>query len=69
MQVQKLRAPNGLIPAGAYFAAVAHALENANAQEAKRREVLDGEDRRLEARYRRASAARSNTFAGGYAVI
>jgi hypothetical protein len=66
MQVQKLRGSaedNGLVPAGQYFARLARDLETASARETTMREKLDAEDRRLEARYRRASAARGNTFA------
>lgn len=65
MQVQKLRstAPQGLVPAGAYFERLARDLRNVNAQEEARREKLDAEDRSLEARYRRASASRDSTFA------
>lgn len=66
MQVQKLRGSaddNGLVPAGQYFARLARDLETANARETTMREKLDAEDRRLETRYRRASAARGNAFA------
>lgn len=60
MHVSKLRIEgNGLVPAGRYFARLAQSLEDANDRDAERRERLDNEDRRLEARYRRASAARS----------
>lgn len=65
MRIEKLRGAaddNGLVPAGAYFARLARGLAEANEREAAMREKLDAEDRRLEARYRRASAARSNTF-------
>ena len=65
MQVTKLRArseTNGLVPMGQYFARVAAELEDANAREAKLHAKLDAEDARLEARYRRASATRSNTY-------
>lgn len=61
MHVSKLRIErNGLVPAGRYFTALAQSLEDANEREAERRERLDAEDRRLEARYRRASAARGS---------
>ncbi len=62
MQVQKLRYgvdDNGLVPAGRYFEKLAKELRAANAREHERQEKLDAQDRRLEARYRRASAARS----------
>lgn len=65
MRVEKLRGSadeTGLVPAGQYFAKLARSLEHANARENARRAELDAEDRRLEARYRRASASRSNTF-------
>lgn len=61
MQVQKLRGAadkNGLIPAAKFFAQLAAKLEVANVREATRHAELDDEDRRLEARYRRASARR-----------
>lgn len=66
MQVQKLRGAagaDGLVPAGQYFARLARDLETANARDAAMRERLDAEDRRMEMRYRRAVAARCNTFA------
>lgn len=65
MRVEKLRGAaddSGLVPAGQYFAKLARGLEQANVREAARRAQLDQEDRRLEARYRRASASRDNTF-------
>lgn len=65
MRVEKLRCSaddNGLVPAGQYFAKLARGLEHANARESAHRAALDEEDRRLEARYRRASASRNNTF-------
>jgi hypothetical protein len=66
MQVTKLRASadaNGLVPAGAYFANLSRKLQDANARETAMRAQLDEEDRRLEARYRRSSASRANTYA------
>jgi hypothetical protein len=66
MHVQKLRGSagaNGLIPAGQYFARLARDLDTANARETTMRDKLDADDRKLEARYRRASAARGNSFA------
>jgi hypothetical protein len=65
MQVTKLRATadaNGLVPAGTYFSRLARQLEDANVRESAVRARLDQEDRELEARYRRASGARDNTF-------
>jgi len=59
MQLTKLRMANGLVPAGRYFAHLAQGLVEANAREAARREQLAAEDRKLEARYRRAPAARN----------
>lgn len=69
MHIQKLRARNGLVPAGAYFAHLAQALEDAHAREAAVQDALDEEDRRLEARYRRASAARCNIYAADHAPM
>jgi hypothetical protein len=72
MQVTKLRArseTNGLVPMGQYFARIAAELENANAREAKLQAKLDAEDARLEARYRRASAARANNYARSEAQL
>ncbi|HYD89669.1 MAG TPA: hypothetical protein VEA80_19465 [Vitreimonas sp.] len=66
MRVEKLRDAaddTGLVPAGHYFARLARNLQHANAREHAKRLKLDAEDRRLEASYRRASAARGNTFA------
>lgn len=64
MQVTKLRASaDGLVPAGAYFANVSRKLKEANARETAMRAQLGEEDRRLEARYRRSSASRANTYA------
>lgn len=66
MQVTKLRARSettGLVPVGQYFARIAAELEEASVREAKLQAKLDAEDARLEARYRRASAARANTYA------
>lgn len=66
MQVTKLHARSettGLVPMGQYFARIAAELEEANAMGAERQAKLDSEDARLEARYRRASAARANTYA------
>jgi hypothetical protein len=65
MQVTKLRLADesGLVPAGAYFKRLAAELEESNTTEAARRKELDAEDRLLEARYRRASASRANTYA------
>ncbi len=64
MQVQKLRVQaNGLVPAGAYFAAIAGKLEEINAREAALRDELDEEDRALEATYRQRSAARVEEYA------
>lgn len=66
MRIEKLRGAaddTGLVPAGAYFARLARGLAEANERESAMREKLDAEDRRLEARYRRASAARGNTYA------
>ncbi len=67
MHVAKLRVPaddGGLIPAGRYFERLAAGLRDGNAREAARRERDEGLERRLEERYRRASAARANTYAG-----
>jgi hypothetical protein len=61
MQITKLKT-SGLIPAGAHFERLATDLRQANAREAKLRAQLDMEDGALEALYRRAPAARSNTF-------
>lgn len=72
MQVQKLRAgaaDHGLVPAGQYFARLARGLEEANSREAALRRKLDNEDRQLEARYRRASAARSSASEGYAAAL
>jgi hypothetical protein len=66
MQVTKFRAStdaNGLVPAGAYFATLSRKLQDANARESAMRAELDETDRKLEARYRRSSASRSNTYA------
>lgn len=65
MQVQKIRvaANNGLVPAGAYLAAIAGKLEEINAREAALRDELDEEDRELEATYRKRSAARAEEHA------
>ncbi len=64
MQVQKLRVKaNGLVPAGAYFAAIAANLEEMNAREAALRDELDDEDRELEALYRVRSGARTEEYA------
>lgn len=66
MQVTKLRAStndDGLVPAGAYFATLSRKLQDANAREDAIRAKLDAEDRGLEARYRRSSGSRSNTYA------
>jgi hypothetical protein len=65
MNVHKLRVSaqdQGLVPAGRYFEKLAQELRAANESEAARREKLDAQDRRLEARYRKASAARGATF-------
>lgn len=65
MNVNKLRVSaqhQGLIPAGSYFEKLAQSLRDANAQDAARQDKLDAQDRRLETRYRRASAARGATF-------
>ncbi len=65
MRVEKFRGAaddNGLVPAGQYFAMLARGLEQANVRQSARQAQLDEEDRRLEARYRRASASRNNTF-------
>lgn len=65
MQVTKLRARSettGLVPVGQYFAHIAAELEEASVREAKLQAKLDAEDARLETRYRRASAARANTY-------
>lgn len=60
MRISKLRcgAEDSFVPMGAYFERLASNLRDANAIEAARREALDAEDARLEARYRRASSAR-----------
>jgi hypothetical protein len=61
MQIAKLRSPaghDGLAPAGRYFAHLARELAAAQERESVRRETLEAEDRALQARYRRASAAR-----------
>jgi hypothetical protein len=65
MHVNKLRVSaqdHGLVPAGRYFAKLAGDLRAANEKEAARQDKLDAQDRRLEARYRRASASRGATF-------
>lgn len=61
MRISKLRcgAEDSFVPMGAYFERLASNLRDANAIEAARREALDAEDARLEARYRRASSART----------
>ncbi|MGQ0531559.1 MAG: hypothetical protein ACT4OF_02575 [Caulobacteraceae bacterium] len=70
MQVQKLRgSANGLVPAGAYFAAIAAKLEEMNASEAALQDELDEEDRRIEARYRRASASPAERLANDHHAI
>ncbi len=65
MRISKLRCgagdESGFVPMGAYFEKLAANLRDANAIEAERREALDAEDRRLEARYRRASSARARS--------
>jgi len=60
MRVTKLRcgAEDSFTRMGAYFEKLAGQLRDANAEAAARQRALDEEDRRLEARYRRASAAR-----------
>ncbi|MGE0741695.1 MAG: hypothetical protein AB7O98_10155 [Hyphomonadaceae bacterium] len=64
MQVNKLRvAANGLVPAGAYFAAIASSLQEANTRAAEHQAELDQEDRDLENLYRRHSASRTNVYA------
>lgn len=66
MKVSKLRVDqgaNGLVPAGHYFRKLADELRASNARDAERQQKLDAQDARLEARYRRASAARNNTYA------
>ena len=62
MHIHKLRGASdaGLIPAGKYFARLAHNLERANADETARRRTLAGEDHNLETLYRRRSAARTH---------
>jgi hypothetical protein len=65
MNVNKLRVSaqdQGLAPVGRYFEKLAQNLRDANAQEEARREKLEAQDRRLEARYRRASAARGANY-------
>lgn len=65
MNVHKLRVSGqdqGLVPAGRYFAKLAHELSAANEKQAARQEKLEAQDRRLEARYRRASASRGATY-------
>ena len=72
MQVTKLRArsdANGFVPMGQYFARIAEQLEAANISDAARQAKLDAEDARLEARYRRASATRNNTYARSEAQL
>lgn len=61
MRITKLRcgAEDSFTPVGAYFERLAGELAEANAEAAARQDALDDEDRRLEARYRRASAARA----------
>ncbi|HRO02151.1 MAG TPA: hypothetical protein PLS69_00895 [Terricaulis sp.] len=61
MRATKLRggAEDSFTPMGAYFERLASKLAEANAEAAARQHTLDEEDRRLEARYRRASAARA----------
>jgi len=65
MRVEKLRGPaddTGLVPAGHYFARLAHNLEHASIRESAQRARLDAEDQHLEASYRRASASRGDAF-------
>jgi len=55
MHINKLRVPsNGLVPAGRYFAALAHSLEQANTRAAAQRAEVEEEGRDLEALYRRS---------------
>jgi len=63
MRITKLRcgAEDSFTPMGAYFQRLAGKLAEANTEAAARQDALDDEDRRLEARYRRASAARAYT--------
>jgi len=60
MRITKLRcgADDSFTPMGAYFERLATTLRDANTEHAARQAALNEEDRRLEARYRRASAAR-----------
>lgn len=65
MNVTKLRVSGqgqGLVPAGRYFEKLAQDLRAANEADAARQEKLDAQDRRLEARYRKASAARGANY-------
>lgn len=69
MRISKLRCgadETGFVPMGAYFEKLSANLREANVIEAQRREALDAEDRRLEARYHRASSSR--TRAGTEAI-
>lgn len=61
MRITKLRcgAEDSFTPMGAYFERLSTQLRDANTLEAARRQALDAEDERLEARYRRASSARA----------
>jgi len=63
MRVEKLRGADdtGLVPAGHYFARLAHSLEHANRRETAQRVRFEAQDQQLEASYRRASAARGDT--------
>lgn len=65
MQVSKFRVAdeNGFVPAGRYFEKLAANLNAANDDVAARREREEARERKLEERYRRASAARANTYA------
>lgn len=72
MRISKLRCgadEAGFVPMGAYFEKLSANLRDANAIEAARREKLDAEDRRLEARYRRASSARTRKETHAHAAI
>lgn len=51
----------GFVPMGAYFEKLAANIRDTNAIEAAHREAANAEDDRLEARYRRASSARTRT--------
>lgn len=62
MEVTKLRIAdeNGLVPAGAYFEKLALGLRATNAKLADELDREEARERKLEERYRRASAARSS---------